>query len=85
MYPCHIESLWAVPLQPTVLVRTQFANAQDKLHSNLNSYAEMLHLPRPEAARVTQQASLVSIHHILTAAVGSGSVSDFHKSRWPGS
>ena len=36
--PCHIESLWAVPPQPTVLVRSQFANAQDKLRSNLNSY-----------------------------------------------
>ena len=28
----------AVPPQPTVLVRSQFANAQDKLRSNLNSY-----------------------------------------------
>ena len=36
--PCHIESLWAVPPQHTVLVRSQFANAQDKLRSNLNSY-----------------------------------------------
>ena len=36
-HPCHIESLWAVPPQPTVLVRSQFANAQDKLRSNLNS------------------------------------------------
>ena len=38
-HPCHIESLWAVPPQPTVLVRSQFANAQDKLRSNLNSYS----------------------------------------------
>ena len=37
-HPCHIESLWAGPPQPTVLVRSQFANAQDKLRSNLNSY-----------------------------------------------
>ena len=37
-HPCHIESLWAVPPQPTVLVRSQFANAQDKLRSSLNSY-----------------------------------------------
>ena len=36
-HPCHIESLWAGPPQPTVLVRSQFANAQDKLRSNLNS------------------------------------------------
>ena len=38
-HPCHIESLWAVQPQPTVLVRSQFANAQDKLRSNLNSYS----------------------------------------------
>ena len=38
-HPCHIESLWAVPPQPTVLVRSQIANAQDKLRSNLNSYS----------------------------------------------
>ena len=38
-HPCHNESLWAVPPQPTVLVRSQFANAQDKLRSNLNSYS----------------------------------------------
>ncbi len=37
-HPCHIESLWAVPPQPTVLVRSQFTNAQDRLRSNLNSY-----------------------------------------------
>ena len=37
-HPCHIESLWAVPPQPTVLVRSQFANAQHKLRSNLNGY-----------------------------------------------
>ena len=37
-HPCHIESLWAVPPQPTVRVRSPFANAQDKLRSNLNSY-----------------------------------------------
>ena len=37
-HPFHMESLWAVPPQPTVLVRSQFANAQHKLRSNLNSY-----------------------------------------------
>ncbi len=37
-HPFHMESLWAVPPQPTVLVRSQFANAQDKLRSSLNSY-----------------------------------------------
>ena len=40
-HPCHVESLWAVPPQPRVLVRSQFAQAQDELLSNLNSYPEL--------------------------------------------
>ena len=40
-HPCHVESLWAVPPQPKVLVRSQFAQAQDELLSNLNSYPEL--------------------------------------------
>ena len=40
-HPCHVESLRAVPPQPIVLVRSQFAQAQDELLSNLNSYPEL--------------------------------------------
>ena len=50
-HPCHIESLWAVPPQPTVLVRSQFANAQDKLRSNLNSYGSGHQSTPPQCGR----------------------------------
>ena len=50
-HPCHIESLQAVPPQPTVLVRSQFANAQDKLRSNLNSYGSGHQSAPPQCGR----------------------------------
>ena len=40
-HPCHVESLRAAPPHPIVHVRSQFAQAQDELLSNLNSYPEL--------------------------------------------
>ena len=62
-HPCHIESLWAVPPQPTVLVRSQFANAQDKLRSNLNSYGSGHQSARPQCVRGACARVLRRVRH----------------------